>query len=280
MKTKRAILLSSLLAVIAMLAATTGCESESPTGPQDNPPDPSQAPVLPSPERLTFDFSFFDGGEQMAKSAAAATKLNFINAYLRVAVINVMTHLVLTPPVTAFAVALHTIPSHQPDGSWIWVYTFVDCDEEAQILLRGKRAGDMVTWQLRVTALNASPPLDNEVWFEGETRNDGDFGHWTFYDPTLTGDPAVAGLDWGTGGEGDFLALTCLSGSDAGNSLTYRHDAPDCGIEFLDAATGQMWYIRWNEAVGDGSLKVPDYNGGNPACWDEHQNDTDCAPLP
>ena len=44
---------------------------------------------------------------------------------------------------------------------------------------------------------------------------------------------------------------------------------------FRKGAGGDLSFIRWN-ADGTGSLKVPDYNGGEEACWDRWQENADC----
>jgi hypothetical protein len=262
---------AALLAILALAALLAGCESDPAA-----PPSPASAPQLPDPARLVPDLAFFDQGADLAAGKTAFAKANFINAYVRVVVINALTHLVLTPPVTAFAVALHTIPSPQPDGSWLWVYTWVNGEEEAQIRLRGRETADGVAWELRVTALSNDPPFDDVLWFEGTTRFAGAEGRWTFHDPELAGNPGVADLTWGVDADGEFLTLECTHGDDAGDRLTYRHDAPDCAVLFHEAGQEGDWDIRWNENDGTGSLMVPDYNGGARACWDENQNDTVC----
>ncbi len=268
MKTNRTITLITLLAA-ALFLFLGGCESD-PTGP-DNP----SAPTLPNPEQLQVDLSFFDQAEQTAKTGEKIGD-NFINAYWRVAVINLMLRYYLTPPVAAFALALHTVPSHQEDNSWIWVYTYVQGEDELQIRLRGEQVGDKVAWELRVNAPSAQPAIENELWFAGDTRNDGRFGSWTFYDFTLEDRPAVSTISWGESLMGNFLTISALHGENAGDVLTYTRQGPENTITFYDASEDLEGYIRWHELSGTGSLMVPDYNGGQPACWDGNQNDIAC----
>ncbi len=267
-----------ILAIAAVVLSLCGCESN-PTEPDTGDPGPGPmetAPTLPDPERLTFEFSFFASAEKMAK----AGRDNFFNAYLRVVVIDLMVKYYLTPPIAAFSLALHTPPSPQEDGSWIWVYTWVNGEEEVQIRLRGLPVGDNVQWQLWVDAPSADPPIEDALWFEGETHGDGQFGQWTFHDFTIEGNPAVATLEWGTGLDGDYLILTSLHGEYEDDSLAFHNDSPLCSIIYTDASEPTEWFIRWNEEDGSGSLMVPEYNDGQEACWDEQQFDTECEPLP
>jgi hypothetical protein len=264
----------AVLLLLALSALVGGCSSDPST------PDPAaQAPTLPDPGRLVPDLDFFDAAATLEAAPLekdAASKAHFVNAYLRVVVVDALTRLVLAPPVTAFAVALHTVPSPQPDGSWLWVYTWVNGDEEAQIRLRGHDAGAYVQWELRVTTEGLEPALDDVLWFEGRTAREGAEGQWSFHDHELAGNPVVAELAWGDDASGEYLTLAAVAGPDAGDTLTYRHAAPHCSVVFVDGSGDLVHDIRWNEADGSGSLQVPDYNGGERACWDTHQDDTDC----
>lgn len=71
-----------------------------------------------------------------------------------------------------------------------------------------------------VTALSNDPPFNDVLWFAGTTRREGAEGRGTFHDPELAGNPASGELTWGANADGDFLALECLLGDDAGDRPT------------------------------------------------------------
>lgn len=254
--------------------AMAGCfgDDNEPSGPN---PANDEPPVLPSAEKLDFNLRFF---EDSNAEAERSSKRNFYNAYVRAVTVGAITHVVLTPPIYAFSLAIHSVPSLQDDGSYIWVYTYVDGAEEAQIRLRGLPIDEgRVQWQLRVTNEHDSPPLNNALWFEGETWKDGAEGMWSFHDPEVTGGPVVATIEWGQDGNGEFLRLTDLV-ENVGDELELRSEGSENRITYVDAdMPANEWFIRWIETTGAGSLKVPDYNSGNEACWDEDQNDVVCA---
>lgn len=260
-----------LASTAALLLVVAGCNSD-PTGPDTG---GTQSPVLPSAERLQLQLDFFD----QAGKTETATNQNYFNARVRIAVIQVIAEFILTPPVTAFSLALHTVPSAQPDGSYLWVYTYVKGDEEAQIRLRGTPHGEQVTWELRVSSTESNPPIVDELWFEGETWRDGEGGFWRFHDFNKPGKPIVARLDWDTNGDGeDELVITDLY-DNPGDSLSYSVKGSRHSIDFLDVSESMTWFIRWDVADGTGSLRAPDYNGGAEACWDEEQDDVACEPV-
>ena len=270
--------LTALTLAVTVLASAllAGCG----TGVDPDPAAPrtESAPTLPDANRLAVDLGFFAGGAEAAKTAGHA---NFVNAYLRAVLVGAMTDLVLAPPVAAFALAVDTVPSRQDDGSWIWVYTFVDGDQEAQVRLRGLAGhdalGDRVDWQMRVTLHDAHHDLDRALWFDGTTRRDGDEGAWTFYDLDQPDAPAAAVLAWSHTAARDELHLEALRGADAGDALTFSVAGPAHRIDFSDGGSDLEWFIRWDAGDGTGSLQVPDYNGGREACWDAQQYDVECG---
>ncbi len=269
--------LARMFALALLVVGVESCSSEDPAGPGGTNDAP---PVLPAPERLSFDIDFFKDGARAQSGDAtekdAAAQLNYFNARVRLAVIQVVAEFVLAPPVGAFALALHSVPTHQEDGSYLWVYTYVDGDEEAQIRLRGTPIGDRVAWEMRVSTNEETPPIVDELWFEGETWRDGDGGFWRFHDFKREGEPVVARIDWDETNDGARLVFTDLD-ENPGDTLSYIVKGTRGSIELFDASESLLSFIRWNEADGTGSLRAPDYNSGAEACWDKRQNDTVCS---
>ena len=64
------------------------------------------------------------------------------------------------------------------------------------------------------------------------------------------------------------------------DSLEFREIGTRKSFTFTDTSDPDLgWFIKWDESDGTGSLRAPDYNDGNEACWDEHQNDVECGPV-
>lgn len=267
--------LKGALALTLGTVLLTGCGQDKSAN-----PTPGRAPALPSAQKLNFNFGFFKSQAPQDRALAVqAGKENFFNASVRVAVIGVVTDFILTPPITAFGLALNTTPVLQPDGAYLWIYTWVNGAEEAQIRLRGKIMADAVNWEMRVSSNTESPAFVNELWFTGTTHRDGDQGELNFHEFHEPGKPVVARINWDSAGGTDQLTFTDLS-ENPGDVLTLLNANDVARITYHDAAAGQDHFITWNEKNGTGSLRVPDYNGGREACWDNHQNDVSCAPLP
>jgi hypothetical protein len=255
--------------VAVMTAGLIGCgETLAPTPIAD-------APELPPLQSMQMDLSFFGDPDEPDVSNLGGLKLNFLNAAVRVAFINVSVVTALTPPSLAFAAAIHTFPSQLDDGSYLWIYTWVDGGLDHQVRLHGTPGANVVDWELHVVL----PGEEEELWFRGESRTDRDEGYWVFSDFTAPEDPEILRIDWQVHSEEDATLdfLNVQAGSEEeGDQLRYRSDGPLRSMEFTDASTLEDWDIIWNEDDGTGSLRVPDYNDGERACWDSTQEDTEC----
>ncbi len=260
--------LMALAAIMFLMAFNLGGCAET----EDSPTNPAitQAPALPASEQLKFDFSFFDSADQMDK--ASGDYDNFVNAYLRTVFLEVMAHLVLTAPVDAFSSAIHTVPTSQPDGSWRWTYDWQIADERMVVVLIGLPVGDVVQWELRLVPAGS----DREyLWFSGTTSDRGEQGHWVFLDLDDEEFPICGEIAWGPNADGNFLEFISRRPESNGDRLAFYDNEPEFRIEYTLGSEQDSSFIHWH-ANGDGSLRVPDYNGGVEACWDVYQQDVDC----
>jgi len=287
-----------LVVVVSSLSMTACSKDEGlvVVGAGDSPPQ------LPSQSTMLMDLSFFGiegmpSQSQMAASSesmaatSAGEKSNWIQAVVRAIFVHLTLYDVLEEPVAAFAIAIHSVPQPQDDGSYLWTYIFVDEGLEYSIFLYGLEVGNRVEWRMEVSSNNPDLPLDHFVWFDGESMKDESGGFWQFYVPAetsaaLTGLVAtegtegvpVARIDWVHNGSKDN-ALTVTNnhvGSEGEGDLLEFRELPHMGtIDFKDADTEEHHNITWYHD-GSGSLTVPDYNSGEEACWDTMQNNTVC----
>lgn len=276
--------------------AFAGCSGDDPAGPQ------RQAPALPDASTMTMDLSFFDQASENLPALGKGThdpmtfsvvpeKTNFINAALRVQLLHLVFCGALMPPVSAFSLAIHSVPQLQPDGSWLWTYIFVKDQVEYSIFLYGRDAGDRTQWKMEVSTANPEMPLDHFVWFEGEALKYESSGYWQFYEPILS--PALVAaaaaaqtpgkqsirIDW-LNLTGNVHQLSLLNNNpdspDEGDLIVFYASPAVSRVDFTDSAAPEVVYnITWY-ADGSGSIQVPDYNNGERACWDTNQFDVVC----
>ena len=260
-------LIATAVLMFLLTISLSGC-SESTTSPLSAVNE--EPPVLPAAEQLQFDFSFFEGAAQLDK--AQGDYDNFINAYLRTVVLDVMAHIVLAAPVSAFSAAIHTVPVAQDDGAWVWTYVWQHPDGPVDIILRGLPAGDVVEWEL---SLRVGAMTEGVLWFSGTTNGDGSEGRWIFQDLDTEGHPVSGEIAWGDSEGGRYLEFVSREIDSDGDVLRFNDNDPDFSISFVPGNGDAASFIQWN-AAGSGSLMVPDYNGGSEACWGVDLRNVDC----
>jgi hypothetical protein len=293
-------LTAALLVVLLVLASLSGCSRDSSvTGPVEGTP-----PSLPPLETMSMDLTAFDSAPVDESSLRANgyrtevldssldSKLNFINAALRVGFLNVVVCAVLVEPVAAFALAGRSIPQPQGDGSWLWTYIFVSEGVEYSIFLYGKNMDTYTQWRMEVSSTDPEIPFDHFVWFDGEVPISGDSGYWQFYEPeealaylTAGGEEAFSTpgvesirIDWENTADDEHELVFLVNKPDApeeGSYLTYFDSPSLSSVEFYDSQTGNDGIIVWHPD-GSGSIMWPDYRGGEKSCWDENQYNTTC----
>ena len=236
------------------------------------------APALPPTESMSLDLGFFEINNSPALKAAAGSNLNFLNAYVRAAYINVAIVTAITPPYVVLSLALHTVPTKVDDNSYLWVYTWQENQQDHEIRLLGTVNENVVDWELSIVL----PEQEPELWFYGQSHTDRDEGFWVFRDFTRDVNLEVLRIDWDLTQENhaSLVFLNVDGGSeDMGDQLSYLATGANKSIEFLDLSNDMTWDIQWNESNRAGSLRVPDYNDGDRACWDTNLLDAACAPA-
>jgi hypothetical protein len=281
----------AILLAAWLLPACSGDDASNPV----EPGYPADAPELPSMSTMVFDLPFFDietpqvsqqsveagkpvGGELQA--ADSADRANFINAFIRVLYVQLLVYDALEEPIGAFALAVHSIPQRQEDGSWLWTYIFVENGLEYSIFLYGTPdpGGEFVDWRMEVSVNDPSNTLVHFVWFDGRTHSDDTQGYWQFYDPSLPAPYTSARIDWENPSKTEHHLLVEINGPDHpdyGDTLEFFESSFLATLDHYDASEGRRGNITVR-ADGSGSITVPDYNEGATACWDIHQRDTVC----
>ena len=290
-----------LLVVVLVLISLAGCSQDSSvTGPENTSP-----PELPPASTMSMSLSMFESAEVNMEALAAngyeamplesglETRLNFINAALRVGFLNLVVCAVLVEPVAAFGLAVRSFPQPQSDGSWLWTYIFVSDTAEYSIFLNGKNMGDYTAWRMEVSSTDPSIPFDHFIWFEGEVEKAEDSGYWQFYEPLdepvlmsageydmLGSTPGIESIriDWENTADDEHELVFLVNKPDVpeeGSYLTYREIPTVSSVEFHDSKLGNDGTIKWYPD-GSGSIQWPDYRDGEQYCWDTLQYNSVC----
>jgi hypothetical protein len=296
---RRNLVLIGIAAILAALALQ-GCSNSGRVAAPNEPEPPS----LPSVNTMKADVSLFESAQvdaqsvrlgrlvEPALSAQAYTKLNFLNAAVRVLFLDVVVYAALAQPTAAFATAIHSVPQRQDDGSWLWTYIYVGNGSiEYSVFLRGKQMDSYVAWSMEVSSTDPAMPLDHFLWFDGQVQSDERAGYWQFYEPVVGSAEAAASIgaletpgtaciriDWENHSRVERRLAFLVNKPDApeeGSTLVFDETLEAASIEFYDATNGNTGTIIWHRD-GSGSIEWPDYNGGVKGCWDVWQRDVVC----
>ncbi len=256
-----------------------GCGSDDPAGPADS---TEQAPDVPPTSSMTMDFGFFTNSgavaaAETASMSAAATKWNWITAVVHVTAMNLVTAVALEPPAHALALAFDAEPKKVGDRTYRWEYVWREGSERVEIDLEGAWNGNGTDWALYLSGNFDGKQLEDELWFHGQTSDLGRDGYWLFRALDGTTEDIVR-LDWNVEGERDAeLSLEIIGEGreNTGSRLAYSVDDTIIRVEWRD--DNQVSYVTWDETSGAGSILTPEFNEGRRACWDEEQEDVDCA---
>ena len=262
--------LSIILIIGLILTGLSGCVENNVESDVD-----SEALELPPQSSMSMDFSDFGGGK-MAPGMVPAGK-NFKAAAGRVILLDIIVIAVLAAPVGLFKSATTTVPMRQPGGSWLWDYDVDFLGQTYEANLTGSLEGFKTVWSMSVTNPSRRIPLDDFEWYYGEAALNNKSGSWHFFDPATPDDGnEVATIEWSVKGinKGTIVYTnTNERGPNFGDTLSYTVDGTTATILFYDASKNLEADIDWDLFTVEGSIKVPDYNGGERAYWDADQQD-------
>ncbi|MEK7399438.1 MAG: hypothetical protein AAB116_21055 [Candidatus Poribacteria bacterium] len=265
----------SKFCLIFFLITSLICPSFIGCGSDNDNEDNTTPPSLPPDSSLTMDLTTF-GGEKMAPASQAPGK-NFSNASIRVLFLDVGIVIALLPATTVFKAAKSVEPVKQDDGSWLWSYKTPFLGQTYEANLTASLEPDKVVWTMKVTNPTFKTPLKNFQWYVGESALNNSNGSWQFFDPATPDKVTEIGsIEWTvkslTKGEIAFSAKN-PNNQIFGDKATYSIDGTTVLVTYFDSSAKITAEVTWDTVTTAGSLKVPDYNSGNRAYWDENKQD-------
>ena len=248
----------------------SACGSEG-TAPEAETPTP---PSLPAPSTMDLDFGMFG-----STGGSDAVGTHFLTAGITVAVAQALTTLHLAVPAVVFAAAANNTPSFEEDGRWHWRYSASHQGQLWTSHLSGVVQGSNVVWDVRITAPQANPPLNEFVWFSGTSATDGTSGVWRFFDPQNPSSGVdVARIEWTHESEDVHeVIFRSTAGPNAADQLTASHDGDNRVVTFFDASENHTTEIGWNVATREGYIFSIHYNNGQRSCWNGDLNNIACS---
>jgi len=185
-------------------------------------------------------------------------------------------------PVAAFLESFNHEPVREPDGRWLWDYTFnVGADHLAE--LYGRVEDDEVAWEMYISREEAYTDF---LWFYGRSALDGSGGSWTLNQDPDSETPVI-GILWHRDAEAGTadIKYTNIVPRDPENG-GYIHygvtggDPYDAFYDIYNAGKDNHTNIAWNLDDKSGRVKDPSHFPDQDwHCWDGLLDDTMC-PTP
>ena len=279
---------SPFMVILCMLMVMllVGCGEDADDNNDDN--DNSEAPPLPPEDSMTVDLSLFDesvpGVLEAPSAATPPTYQNFINAVVRVGTISTGLAAAASVPAAVFAAARLHEPTPQGEDTWVWTYSVtVEFVTFAAELTGVKKSKDVIDWSMVVSADAPLYPVQAFLWYTGTSDKENLEGSWQFYDATTPMEQnSTVTVDWAASEDDEILKLT-IKNVDTRPESEYVGDVLDYDVtdnaavlSYEDNSEGEIWEIIWDLDTGEGSLKVPEYNNGEKACWNSKKQDDAC----
>lgn len=243
----------------------------------ENPAEPKkEAPVIPPQSTFLLNFDDFSS----SSLSKATSKSNWLFAAANVAVWNAAIVVTLAVPVAAFVESFNHSPELQPDGSWLWTYSFQVIGLSYTAKLFGTIKVDGVQWDMFISQQGLYTDFH---WFSGKSDFAATVGYWDLnYKPT---DPTpFLRIDWNRSNEdlsGDIKYTNVIpNGAENGGYIfqAFNQPAPFTGMyDIYAASSANLTQIKWNLESLAGRVADPNHFGDQDwHCWDENQDDVDC----
>lgn len=264
--------------LLLLLLVNIGCEKKSPTESSKN----EQAPTLPPATSMQVDFKMFNNSLAMAKATHTLAKNNWLNAAIRVAVINSAVALGVSIPASIFALAISEQPKLDDEGKFHWLYNCQFGSESFSADLVGwlDVKNHESVWEMYITSTNVVPQLTRFLWYEGRSKMDGTNGYWRIYNakqPESKTDFIRVDYNFMPSDLRSLVFENIADGNpNLGDKLSYQVSNTTIKVEFWDASELRNAEISWDSGTGSGYLQMPGYNNGQKSCWDQNKDDTSC----
>lgn len=261
---------TALIGLILFAITATGCDSTG-TNTTDEPPA-----VLP-PDAFALNTELFSNQNPGSTSATKTSEYaHFTYAARRVWPVSLLIKANLVMPSAVTATALQVEPVIQ-EGTWVWDSRVDSQNQDLTFRLEGTPDGDSVRWSMFVTASDPDRgrALDHFELYTARTAMDGSSGAWSLYrhldgerthvldaDFTVTSD---------TEKEITFSVPETVEVNVIG-SVRYAIDGTQRTFEWtrVEQRIGTIVVVAtWDAETKAGSIVAPNYNGGEPACWNE-----------
>lgn len=241
-------------------------------------------PALPPESSFLIDFSDFSdtGGSSLLKPGdmSLLTHENWGWAATNVLVWNTVLFVNLAVPVAAFKASFQHEPVQQPDGSWLWSYSFPVGSTTFSAELYGALTSEGTQWDMYISKSNG---FNKFLWYTGGADLAYSQGSWTIFNHP---DEPVAflSIEWHRNlqdSTADIKYTHLASGEQQAGSYIYyglTNNFPyNAFYDIFHQANNNHVNIEWNHQTKEGRIKDPQhFQNSLWHCWNETLDDCEC----
>ena len=265
--------LSLLLVILTLTCSENSTEME-------------QVPLsLPPESTFLIDFSAFPerGGQPLPKTGELflQTHENWGWAATNVLVWNTILFVNLAIPVAAFQASFSQDPVQQPDGSWVWAYTFPVGPDTFSAELHGSLSGEGTHWDMYISKNDS---YNHFLWYTGGADLAFTQGSWTIY--KHPSEPvAYLGIEWHrsiSDSTADIKYTQLAVGDQPGGSYIHYGltlDFPyNAYYDIFKQNVNNHVDIEWSRETKEGRVMDAQHFGDDVwHCWNENLDDIVCT---
>lgn len=263
-----------IVILFAPILLFTSCSEDEATANQQG-----QKPVTPPASSMAPDFDAFSENSNSGKREA--TIENWGYAAINVGVYSAILYNHLIIPVKGFQATIDTEATFDTETNlWVWDKTLdVPTKGSYKVKLTAAVDGQDVDWKGYISKGTA---LANFVWFEGESKLNGESGSWMLYESPET--PVVWLSSAWERNEANATTSTTFTvekeGSNKGSYITYKTDNnADLSrmVIISDINSDTKIYTDWNHTNNKGRVKSEShFKDSLFHCWDSNYQNSQC----
>ena len=268
------------LILVTVFLILFSCSKDS-SGPEEKPP------AIPPASSFLMDFEFFTSQDTTGGVNSDGIPGNYLLSYqnwghaaFNVLFWNTFITIGLAVPVGAFLESFRHEPVQQPNGKWLWSYSFKVFNITHTAKLYGSISNDGTEWEMYISKAGAYTDF---LWYEGNADLPGTHGTWTVYNKPDDPTPLLL-IEWNrdvNAGTADIKYTNIVpNGPENGGYIFYGitdSTTFDAFYDIYNKGLDNHTLIEWSRETKAGRVQDEHHFGDTDwHCWNEMLEDTDC----
>jgi len=274
--------LVSILVLLTIVAI--GCDDNTGVNEQE-----VQQPEIPPVSTLAPDLSGITGSGTASSANSEVANLqagdNFEAARQRAGVIGSFLGANVGFSASLIATAGSTKPEQVEENVWVWSFEhenpLTNGTLQSELTATVEILSSSVEWELLLNSSGTLIELEDFNILNGTSNLDGTNGTWdiSVLAPKSGEQSLATKNEWVLDSDSTFTLNSTIALENSplkDDSFEYVVEETTKELLFNDQSESTTVQIIWNPATGEGQLTAPNYNSGEPACWDSQKEDVDC----